>query len=71
VGVEVNFVMRGTAHPVRSASLTAGVRDALLADLACHNCPIQEVLCPAFRDISGEYDNTLRGVSWTANFSRG
>jgi predicted nucleotidyltransferase component of viral defense system len=33
VKIEVNFVMRGTVHPVRMASLTAVARDALLADL--------------------------------------
>jgi predicted nucleotidyltransferase component of viral defense system len=31
--VEVNFVMRGTVHPVRSASLSAKAREVLLADL--------------------------------------
>ncbi len=33
VKIEVNFVMRGTVHPVRMASLTAVASDALLADL--------------------------------------
>jgi len=33
VKVEVNVVMRGTVHPVRRASLVAGAREALLADL--------------------------------------
>src|SRR5262249_54743801 len=33
VKVEVNFVMRGTVHPVRRASLTPSARDVLLADL--------------------------------------
>lgn len=33
VKVEVNFVMRGTVHPVRTASLTQKARDALQADL--------------------------------------
>lgn len=33
VKVEVNFVLRGTVHPVRLASLTPTARDALLADL--------------------------------------
>ena len=33
VKVEVNFVMRGTVHPVRRASLTPTARDVLLADL--------------------------------------
>jgi predicted nucleotidyltransferase component of viral defense system len=33
VKVEVNFVMRGTVHPVRRASLSSTARDVLLADL--------------------------------------
>ena len=33
VKVEVNFVLRGTVHPVRSASLTPRAKEALLADL--------------------------------------
>lgn len=33
VKVEVNFVLRGTVHPVRAASLTPKARDTLLADL--------------------------------------
>lgn len=33
VKVEVNFVLRGTVHPVRSASLTPRAKQALLADL--------------------------------------
>jgi len=33
VKVEVNFVMRGTVHPVRRASLTPTARDVLLAEL--------------------------------------
>lgn len=31
--IEVNFVMRGTVHPVRMASLTPHARETLLADL--------------------------------------
>jgi hypothetical protein len=33
VKVEVNFVMRGTVQPIRSASLTPAARDILMADL--------------------------------------
>jgi hypothetical protein len=33
VKVEVNFVMRGTLHPVRRSSLTPKARETLLADL--------------------------------------
>ena len=33
VKVEVNFVLRGTVHPVRSTSLAPKAREALLADL--------------------------------------
>ena len=114
VKVEVNFVLRGTVHPIRSASLTPPAREALLADLelpilsledlyggklvaaldrqhprdlfdvmqlflhegitpgirrsfvvylASHNRPIHEVLFPSLRDISGDYDNTFRGMT--------
>ncbi len=114
VKVEVNFVLRGTVHPVRPASLTPRAKEALLADLelpvvsledlyggklvaaldrqhprdlfdvmqlflhegitpgirrsfvaylACHNRPIHEVLSPTLRDISGEYDDTFRGMT--------
>ena len=114
VKVEVNFVLRGTVRPIRSASLTAKAKEALLADLelpvvsledlyggklvaaldrqhprdlfdvmqlflhegitpgirrsfvvylACHNRPIHEVLSPTLRDVSGEYDNTFRGMT--------
>ena len=114
VKVEVNFVLRGTVRPIRSASLTPKAKEALLADLelpvvsledlyggklvaaldrqhprdlfdvmqlflhegitpgirrsfvvylACHNRPIHEVLFPTLRDVSGEYDNTFRGMT--------
>jgi hypothetical protein len=114
VKVEVNFVLRGTVRPIRSASLTPKAKEALLADLelpvvsledlyggklvaaldrqhprdlfdvmqlflhegitpgirrsfvvylACHNRPIHEVLSPTLRDVSGEYDNTFRGMT--------
>jgi len=114
VKVEVNFVLRGTVHPVRPASLTPRAKEALLADLelpvvsledlyggklvaaldrqhprdlfdvmqlflhegitpgirrsfvaylACHSRPMHEVLSPTLRDISGEYDNTFRGMT--------
>jgi len=33
VKIEVNFVMRGTVHPVRAASLTPNARETLQADL--------------------------------------
>ena len=33
VKVEVNFVMRGTVYPIRTASLTANARQTLMADL--------------------------------------
>ena len=114
VKVEVNFVLRGTVHPVRMASLTAKAREALQADLeipvvatedlyagklvaaldrqhprdlfdvmqlmanggitpeirrtfviylACHNRPIHELLSPALRDISQEYERTFAGMT--------
>ncbi|GLS22669.1 hypothetical protein GCM10007874_56890 [Labrys miyagiensis] len=33
VKIEANFVMRGTVHPIRMASLTPNARETLLADL--------------------------------------
>ena len=114
VKVEVNFVMRGTVHPHRPASLTPRARAALFADLelpvlsledlyggklvaamdrqhprdlfdvmqlflhegitpeirrsfiaylACHNRPIHEVLFPALRDVSGDYERTFLGMT--------
>lgn len=114
VKVEVNFVLRGTLHPVRVGSLTPKAKETLLADmelplvsledlyggklvaaldrqhprdlfdvmqlfrhegitpeirrsfvvyLASHNRPIHEVLAPALRDISGDYDGSFRGMT--------
>ncbi len=114
IKVEVNLVLRGTVHPIRSTSLTAKAKETLLADLelpvvsledlyggklvaaldrqhprdlfdvmqlflhegitpeirrsfvvylASHNRPIHEVLFPNLRDISGDYDNTFRGMT--------
>ncbi len=114
VKVEVNFVLRGTVHPIRSTSLTPKAKETLLVDLelpvvsledlyggklvaaldrqhprdlfdvmqlflhegitpgirrsfvvylASHNRPIHEVLFPSLRDISGDYDNTFRGMT--------
>lgn len=45
VKVEVNFVMRGTVHPVRMASLTEAARDTLQADL--------EIPVVSFEDMYG------------------
>ena len=114
VKVEVNFVLRGTVHPVRNASLTAKAREVLLADLelplvsledvyggklvaaldrqhprdlfdvmqllghegitppirrgfviylASHDRPIHEVLSPALRDVSADYESTFKGMT--------
>ncbi len=114
VKIEVNFVMRGTVHPVRQATLTPRARELLLADLeipvvsledlyggklvaamdrqhprdlfdvmqlfahegispsirrafvvylACHNRPVHEVLFPASRDISQEYERNFKGMT--------
>lgn len=43
VKVEVNFVMRGTVHPVRSAALTPTARDTLLADLEIPVVSLEDV----------------------------
>jgi len=45
VKIEVNFVMRGTVHPVAQASLVPRARDALLADL--------EIPIVSFADVYG------------------
>ena len=45
VKIEVNFVMRGTVHPVHMASLTAAARDTLQADL--------EIPVVSFEDVYG------------------
>ena len=114
VKIEANFVLRGTVHPVRTASLTTKAREALQAEveipvvadedlyagklvaaldrqhprdlfdvmqllanggitpemrrtfaiyLACHNRPIHELLTPAPRDISQEYERTFAGMT--------
>lgn len=43
VKVEVNFVMRGTVHPVRTASLTQNARDTLQADLEIPVVSLEDV----------------------------
>jgi hypothetical protein len=113
----VNFVMRGTVHPIRRASLTPKAREVLLADLevplvsleeiygsklvaamdrqhprdlfdvmqlfayegitpgirrafvvylASHNRPVHEVLFPALRDISQDFERTFKGMTTEA-----
>ncbi len=43
VKVEVNFVMRGTVHPVRTSALTPTARDSLLADLEIPVVSLEDV----------------------------
>jgi predicted nucleotidyltransferase component of viral defense system len=43
VKIEVNFVMRGTVHPVRMASLTRTARDTLQADLEIPVVSLQDM----------------------------
>jgi predicted nucleotidyltransferase component of viral defense system len=43
VKIEVNFVMRGTVNPVRTASLTQSARDALQADLEIPVVSLEDV----------------------------
>ena len=45
VKIEVNFVMRGTVHPVRKASLTQNARETLQADI--------EIPVVSFEDVYG------------------
>lgn len=114
VKVEVNYVSRGTVHPIHRGSLNARAKDVLQADvelplvslgdlyggklvaamdrqhprdlfdvmellknegitpgirrcfvvyLASHHRPIHEVLFPPLRDISGEYENSFKGMT--------
>lgn len=41
--IEVNFVMRGTVQPVRTASLTEKARDTLQADLEIPVVSLEDV----------------------------
>lgn len=43
VKVEVNFVMRGTVHPIRIATLTPMARDMLMADLELPVVSLEDV----------------------------
>ncbi len=43
VKIEVNFVLRGTVHPVRMATLTPTARDALQADLEIPVASVEDV----------------------------
>jgi len=43
VKIEVNFVMRGTVHPVRTASLTQAARETLQADLEIPIVSLEDV----------------------------
>jgi hypothetical protein len=43
VKIEVNFVLRGTVHPVRMATLTPTARDALQADLEIPVVSVEDV----------------------------
>jgi predicted nucleotidyltransferase component of viral defense system len=43
VKVEVNYVMRGTVHPVRTSALTPTARDSLLADLEVPVVSLEDV----------------------------
>jgi predicted nucleotidyltransferase component of viral defense system len=114
VKIEVNFVIRGTVHPARAASLSAKAREVLFADLeipvvsledmyagklvaaldrqhprdlfdvmqlyshegitpairrafvvylASHNRPVHEVLFPALRDMTYDYERTFKGMT--------
>ena len=43
--------------------ITPAIRRAFVVYLACHNRPIHEVLFPAPRDISQEYERTFKGMT--------
>ena len=43
--------------------ITPEIRRSFVVYLASHNRPMHEVLFPNLRDISGDYDNTFRGMT--------
>jgi hypothetical protein len=43
--------------------ITPAIRRAFVVYLACHNRPVHEVLFPAVRDISQEYERTFKGMT--------
>jgi hypothetical protein len=43
--------------------MTPGMRRTFVIYLACHNRPIHELLSPAVRDISQEYERTFVGMT--------
>ncbi len=43
--------------------ITPEIRHSFVVYLASHNRPIHEVLFPTLRDISGDYENTFRGMT--------
>ena len=43
IKIEVNFVLRGTLHPIRTASLTEKARATLLADLELPIVSLEDV----------------------------
>lgn len=47
----------------RHEGITPDIRRSFVVYLASHNRPIHEVLFPALRDISGDHENTFRGMT--------
>ena len=43
--------------------ITPAIRRSFVAYLAAHNRPIHEVLFPTFKDVSGEYEGTFKGMT--------
>jgi len=43
--------------------ITPAIQRAFVVYLACHNRPVHEVLFPAIRDISQEYERTFKGMT--------
>lgn len=52
-------VMQLFAHE----GISPGIRRAFVVYLACHNRPVHEVLFPASRDISQEYERNFKGMT--------
>jgi predicted nucleotidyltransferase component of viral defense system len=52
-------VMQLLAHE----GITADIRRAFVAYLACHNRPVHEVLFPTLRDVGQDYERTFKGMT--------
>ena len=51
------------AAQLADEEVATSARRSFIAYLACHNRPIHEVLFPALRDVSGDYERTFLGMT--------